>query len=273
MNETPGEALDSWLPAPGSDLYYAHLYAPNGARRALLTIASLRQAIAGIPASCSAPTIALPKLAWWRDELGQLARGTPRHAITRGLIDFDPALPAAGLALVEGVENMLGAPHFPTLAARRGAFVSAHGPLWACALRRCLPAESGVAPEALALAGLVEEIAALRDARPQLECQMALLTDETIAAATRTAGTLPVAAGDWYAAVLGEDLAALRAELARELSVLEGRANLRPLATLARLNLTLVSEILHSGCRVWETRTELTPLRKLWLAWRERFSL
>ena len=99
MSGTPGEALDSWLPAPGSDLYYAHLYAPNGAKRTLLTIASLRQAIAGIPASCSAPTIALPKLAWWRDELGQLARGTPRHAITRGLIDLDPALPAAGLAL------------------------------------------------------------------------------------------------------------------------------------------------------------------------------
>jgi hypothetical protein len=102
---------------------------------------------------------------------------------------------------------------------------------------------------------------------------MALLTEESIAAARRKAGTLPPASGDWYAAVLSEELAALQAELAPALNGLEGRATLRPLATLARLNHTLVSEILHSGCRVWETRTELTPLRKLWLAWRERVAL
>ena len=273
VSPVTAEALASWLPAPGSDLYYAHLYAPATERETLAALAALRAVIAEIPATCSAPTIALPKLAWWRDEMGQLARGTPRHVLTRALLGRDPELPAAGHALIGGIEALLGAPPFASRAARHAALLASHGPLWRCALSRCAPSTEPVPPAALALAARVEEAYVLRDARPLRDGGLQLLSSESEAAAARRLGSLPPAAGDWHAAVLREDISALRGELATALAGLPGRRTWRPLATLARLALATLDEITRSDCRIWESRIELTPLRKLWLALRERHGL
>ena len=273
MNAVTAEALASWLPAPGSDLYYAHLYAPAAERETLAALAALRAVIAEIPATCSAPTIALPKLSWWRDEMGQLARGTPRHVLTRALQGCDPDVPAAGLALISGVEALLGAPPFASRAARHAALLASHGPLWACALRRCAPATASVPAAALALAARVEEAYVLRDARPLRDGGLQLLSSDSEAAAAQRLGSLPGAAGDWHAAVLREDISDLRHALAMALAALPERRVWRPLATLARLALATLDEIARSDYRVWESRIELTPLRKLWLALRERHGL
>jgi phytoene synthase len=42
----------------------------------------------------------------------------------------------------------------------------------------------------------------------------------------------------------------------------------RPVLALAAICRTLLGEIRADGCRVLDRRTSLTPLRKLWIAWR-----
>lgn len=273
MSGVAAEALASWLPAPGSDLYYAHLYLPPPAREPLAALAALRATIASLPASCSTATIALPKLAWWRDEMGQLARGTPRHVLTRALVDAGADLPAAGLALIGGIEARIGAAPFPTREARLAAWLEAHGPLWCCALKRCAPTLPAIPAEALQLAARVEEAYALRDARPLLRGGLQLLAADSEAAARARHGSLPEDIGDWHAAVLREDILAAQAALQTGLRDLPARRHMRPLATLARLALATLGEIAAGNFRVWDARVELTPLRKLWLALRERHGL
>ena len=260
-------ALAAWLPQPGSDLYYAQLYAPPAHRRTLALIEGLRGEIARIPATCASPAVALPKLAWWREELAHLARGTPRHPLTQGFTAPDPALAPAAAALVTGVEAMLGQGAWPTRAARRQALAAAHGPLWKVALRLCADAEP-VPPQAEILAIAVEEAALLRDARRFLDGGLPLVAQELVASAPADPA-FPNTSASWHARVLGADLALLETELRAGLKALPQRRRLRPLATLAVLAIATVAEVRADGSRVWESRVELTPLRKLLLAWRE----
>ncbi len=262
------DTLESWLPPAGSETYYAHLYLPPALRRRLGAIAALRKAIAGIPATCSSPDVAVTKLAWWREEMGQMARGTPRHVLTRALVEADPALPVAGVALVAGMEALLGGPGFATRSARRAALLNAHGPLWACALRSAVP---GATPDAatLGLTAKVEEAWLLRDARPHLDGGLRLPCDDSL----QHAAIPPPQGAAWHAAVFRGEIVELRAGLAQDLASLPGRRSLLALATEARLAVATLEEIERGGYRVWEERTALTPLRMLWLAWRERAGL
>jgi hypothetical protein len=49
MTSTQGQPLDDYLPQPGTDLYYAHLYAPASLRPTLALIEALRGEIARVP--------------------------------------------------------------------------------------------------------------------------------------------------------------------------------------------------------------------------------
>lgn len=273
MTPSPADPLQTWLPQVGTDRYYAQCYLPRAQRQPLALIEALRGEIARIPATCSSASVALPKLAWWREELAHLQRGTPRHAITRALGAQIPALPGAALALVGGVEALLGSYAHASRAERRAALLAAHGPLWACTLGVCLPTGTPVSPQALSCAALVEEAYALRDVRRLLEGGWSLVAQDSVAAAVRQHGVLPTLPGPYHAAVFGVDVACTLLDLRQHLAVLAQRRALRPLATLARLALVTLEEVQRAGCRVWETRVELTPLRKLWLAWRERAGL
>ena len=46
------------------------------------------------------------------------------------------------------------------------------------------------------------------------------------------------------------------------------RASQRPGLVMAAIYRTLLDEIERDGCRVLDRRIALTPLRKLWLAWK-----
>lgn len=260
--------LAAWLPQPGTERYYALLYAPPVQRDLLARVEGLRGEIARIPTSCSAPAVALPKLAWWREELARLARGEPRHPLTQALHEAVPTmLVPAAMALVGGIESMLGGPDWPTREDRRRAVSAAHQPLWEVALSICCGHEPAPAP-ALDLCAAVEEAWLLRDARRHLDGGLPLATRDS----SSLPGTpLPAATsrGAFFAHTLGADLALLETELRAGLQVLPRRRQLRPLATLAALAIATVAEIRSDGSRVWDCRIELTPLRKLLIAWRE----
>ncbi|MGE3771600.1 MAG: squalene/phytoene synthase family protein [Gammaproteobacteria bacterium] len=269
---TADAPLADYLPRPGSDLYYAQRYAAAPARARLALLEALRGEIARVPANCSNAEIAQAKLAWWREEIARLVDGSPRHVLTRALapqLTTLPALPAAALALIDGTAALLAAPRHATRAARYAAFDAAHGPLWEIVNAETARLDDAATRRARLLGSRVEEAYALRDARRIVASGTALLAQDTVSAvAQQGAATLEDA--DWYARVIAIDLAACRDALAAGLTALPARRQLRPLATLTRLALATLDEVAADGCRVWERRVELTPLRKLWIALRER---
>lgn len=264
--------LDDYLPRPGSDAYYAQRYAPAPARPLLALIDALRGEIARVPVNCSNPEIALAKLGWWREEIARLNDGSPRHVLTRALasrLATLPALPAAALALIDGTAALLATPRHPTRAARYTAFDAAHGPLWEIVNAETANLDTAAIRDARLLGSRVEEAYALRDARRIVAGGMALLAQDTVTAVAQE-GATTLEDAEWYARVIAIDLAACRTALAAGLATLPARRRLRPLATLARLALVTLDEVAADGCRVWERRVELTPLRKLWIALCER---
>lgn len=264
--------LADYLPRPGSDLYYAQRYAPPATRARLARLEALRGEIARVPANCSNAEIAQAKLAWWREEIARLVDGSPRHVLTRALtteLATLPALPAAALALVDGTAALLVSPRHPTRAARLAAIDAAHGPLWELVNAATATIDAAAARHARLLGSRVEEAYALRDTRRIVHSGAALLAEDTVQAVERRlSSTLDDA--EWYAQVIAVDVAACREALAAGLAALPARRQLRPLATLTRLALATLDEVAADGCRVWERRVELTPLRKLWIALRER---
>lgn len=265
--------LADYLPRAGSDLYYSQRYAPTAQRPRLALIEALRGEIARVPTSCSTPEIAVAKLAWWREEIARLAAGTPRHVLTRALtplLDSIPTLPAAGTALIDGLDALLAATRHPTREARFAAFDAAHGPLWEIVNALGTALDDDARRHARLLGSRLEEAYALRDTRRVVTSGLALLAQDSVTRAERAfAGTRP-ADGDWYAQVIAIDVAACREALANGLASLPARTRLRPLATLTRLVIATLDEVTRDGCRVWDRRVELTPLRKLWIALRER---
>lgn len=266
------EPLADYLPRPGSDVYYAQRYAPVAARETLALVEALRGEIARVPASCSTPELALTKLGWWREELARLAGGSPRHVLTRALLPqlgTLPSLTEAALTLVDGTTTLLDLTRHPTRSARFAAFDAAHGALWQLVNAQTAALDAAEARRARLLGSRIEEAYALRDTRRIVASGTALLAQDTVVAVDAAArGRLDDA--EWYARVMAVDIAECRAALAAGLADLPARRQLRPLATLARLAIATLDEVAADGCRVWERRIELTPLRKLWIALRER---
>jgi len=276
MSGGRAHVVAEYLPQPGTDLYYAHLYLPARRRQLLALIESLRGEIARVPASCSSPEIAATKLAWWREEIARLAAGAPRHALTtalHALMHEVPTLPDATLALVDGIASLLDTVRFATRDERFAAFDAAHGPLWQLVNAQCAMLDGAAAATARRLGSRIEEAYALRDTRRYVGGGAALLAQDSVQQAEASAAGGPLDDGEWYARVLALDIEESIAALRRELAALRERRHLRPLATLARLACATLEEVHADGSRVWERRTELTPLRKLWLAWRERSGL
>lgn len=274
-DDTADAPLADYLPRPGSDLYYAQRYAPTAVRARLARLEALRGEIARVPANCSNPEIAVAKLAWWREEIARLGDGVPRHVLTRALapeLACSPSLPAAARALVDGTAAMLALTRHATRAARLAAIDAAHGPLWDIVNAATTPLDEAIARHARLLGSRIEEAYALRDARRIVQSGAALLAQDTVSAIEREL-TTKLDDPDWYARVIAIDVAACREALGAGLATLPARRSLRPLATLARLALATLDEVVTDGCRVWERRVELTPLRKLWIALRERWEI
>lgn len=264
----PTDLLQEWLPAGGSDLYYALLYAPAALRPTLTLLEAFRRHVVNVPLTCSNPDIARAKLAWWHGELHAFAATGSQHTLLRALAPLaahDTALQPALFAVVDGSANLLDSPRFADAAARRAAYTGVHGPLWQVHARLCgLTAPSHAA--ALCRLGVAVELThGLRDLRRVIAAGITWLcrTHEPPSRAE-------TADADWYAAVAAREVAYLREELAQARAALPRTRACRPALVLGDLAETLLGEIAADGCRVWERRIDLTPLRKLWHALRVR---
>jgi phytoene synthase len=259
------DATENWTQAaPGSDEELVANFLRGAGERRFRLLCALRDTILGATARGREPAVGAVKLDWWRQELGRLAAGEPRHPLTRALqseLDADsPYLPwleelticAESLGRREAPDSVDGLRlhcfrregTVLTLAAAPGGDAADDNP------RRTAARHAGIAW------GLAKSTAALADGR-----QLFLLPQDLAA----DAGLEDVPAGRWpkhegFQRAIERLAAAGIEELGRARQEVAGASAVTAVAGA-------VSEA-HLRARCRDAGRSAHPLQLLWRAWR-----
>ena len=243
---------------PGTSAYYVVRFAPRPQQDALVALFGWRRELIRIGSTLSDPALARIKLSWWREELARAAADGAQHPLARRLAAAMAAhaLPVDRLdAMAEATDADLRGETPATLEALR-----AHCELAGGAFGELLARAAGEDPalgRRLGAAGRFVEI--LRDLGADLRRSRCRLPRAELARAGLTADRLRHA--DSRAA-----LAPLLASLAAGARV-DGR-HTGPAGRWHALRRALLDEVARNPAAVLDGHVALTPLRKLWIAWR-----
>jgi phytoene synthase len=69
----------------GSSFYYSFLFLPPDQRQAITALYAFCREVDDLVDECNDPSLAANKLEWWRNEIANLFAGTPTHPVTRAL--------------------------------------------------------------------------------------------------------------------------------------------------------------------------------------------
>jgi phytoene synthase len=214
------------------------------------------------------------KLAWWRNELAAAFHGTPQHPVARALAEIAPRYNLSEERLneiVDGMEMDLQFnryPDFDTLTQYCRRVASGAGLLSAQILgyrdKRTLEYAADLGT-AFRLTHLIRDVG--EDARRN---RIYLPLDEIARHGVSEADILQARQTDGFRQLMEfqieRALGCYRSAL-EKLPAADRRAQ-RAGIVMAEIYRTTLDEIRRDDCRVLTQRVSLTPLRKLWIAWK-----
>lgn len=261
---------------PGSSTYYALRQAPAASQPLLTALFALRREFEETVKETSDPAIGRTKLAWWQNELAALASGSPSHPVSKALAAYLPNVETEYpelQALLAGFEmdldqaRYLDYPNlrryvqgvggtFASLVARASAKDSVQVSTWSAPLG-----------EALQLAQFVAETG--NDAR---HGRIYIPIDEMQRFNVTAADLINRKYSDAFTELMRFETKRARDALQAALAAMPAneRRSQRTLVAQAALAVALLDEIERDGYHVLHQRIALTPIRKLWIAWRAR---
>jgi phytoene synthase len=271
---SPEEYCQRKAAASGSSFYYSFLFLPKEQRRAITALYAFCREVDDVVDDCVDPGVARTKLAWWRSEVAAVYHGTPQHPVARALAALRARcdLPEARLnEIISGMEMDLEHSRYPDFEALRvychrvaGVVGLLSAGIFGYRDPRTLEyaADLGMAFQ---LTNIIRDVG--EDARrdriylPLDELERHGVTESDIVQGHET----------------GRFRQLMEFQIARALSYYRAafdklpgvdRKAQRAGIVMAAIYQTLLEEIHADGCRVLSQRTSLTPLRKLWIAWK-----
>jgi phytoene synthase len=271
---TPDEYCQNKAAQSGSSFYYSFLFLPPERRRAITALYAFCREVDDVVDEVSDPQLAQTKLDWWRVEIARLFEGAPQHPVTRALA---PHLQPFNLTrerllqVIEGMQMDLRQTRyldFPSLQRYCHLVAGVVGEMAAGIFGTASNAVDEYARQlglALQLVNILRDVG--EDARrgrvylPLSDLQAAGMKVSDIVNRQYAPGFPQVmqTLADRARAAYGAALAALPAG--------EQRAQ-RPGLIMAAIYMTLLDEIEREQYRVLHQRVALTPVRKLFIAWR-----
>ena len=258
----------------GSSFYYSFLFLPPERRRAITALYAFCREVDDTVDECTDESVARIKLAWWRKEVSGMYEGNPTHPVTKAL---QPHLAIYQLqeqhmqAIIDGMEMDLNQTRYLDYAALSKYcwhVASVVGILSASIFGVTKPQTLQYAEKlghAFQLTNIIRDVG--EDARkgriylPINELQLFNVTAAEILNAKHSEkfeklmafqiARAQQAYDDAYALLPGED-----------------RRAQRPGLMMAAIYRTLLTEVEADGYHVLTHRISLTPIRKLWLAWK-----
>ena len=271
---TPAQYVQDKAARSGSSFYYSFLFLPAGRRRAIMALYAFCREVDDVVDECNDISIASTKLAWWRQEIERVANGQPTHPV--GL-----ALQAAGkqfnlpgeqlLEIVDGMEMDLQQTRyldFKGLSLYCYRVASVVGLLAAeifGARDRQTQKYAHDLGMAFQLTNIIRDIG--EDAR---RGRIYIPMDELKRFDVPATDILNARYSDNFTALMKFQTERAEKYYAQAIAQLPDvdRRNQRPGLIMAAIYRTLLDEIRRENFQVLHQRIALTPVRKLWIAWK-----
>jgi phytoene synthase len=286
---TPDQYCQQRTAASGSSFYYSFMFLPPPERRAITALYAFCREVDDIVDEATEDRVARLKLDWWRDQIrlafqgesaaappGELPAGglEPLHPVTRALI---PSIAAFALPrgpfdeIIDGMQMDLDYNRYDTFSDLRlychrvaGAVGLLSARIFGFTNARTLE-YADMLGIALQLTNIVRDVA--EDARRN---RVYLPLDELARFGVAEDDLIQRRDSEAARALFIFQIDRAEAHYRDALALLppEDRRAQRTGLIMAAIYRTLLAEIRAGGAKVLVERTSLTPLRKLWIAWK-----
>ncbi len=271
---TPIEYCQDKAAKSGSSFYYAFLFLPPDRRQAITALYAFCREVDDIVDECTDTSIARIKLAWWRTEIDGLFAGKAAHPVTQALspwlTDFDITRLRL-LAIIDGMEMDLDQTRYLD---------------WPALQKYCWHVAGVVGELSAGIFGYQDAKTIEYASKLGIAFQLTNIIRDVGDDARRGRIYLPISdlqqfgvrAADILNSQYAEGFQALMTfeaaraqqlyhEAIEALPESDQRAQ-RPGLMMAAIYFSLLQEIRHEEWQVLHQRISLTPVRKLWLAWK-----
>lgn len=274
---TPDQYCQDKAAQSGSSFYYAFRFLPDERRRAITAFYAFCREVDNIVDNTTDPALAKAKLAYWRQEVDALYRGHAQHPVTQALVPHVAPMflpQSAFKTVIDGMEQDLEKSRYLNfdelsrycyLAAGVVGEVSARIFGMSTAENPATLTYARLLGEALQLTNIIRDVG--EDAR---RGRIYLPQDDLTKYEVTGAALLHARAdGDFNGLMLFQyERAVATFERAHAALPREDRVQQRPGLAMGAIYRALLEEIKRDGFRVLQHRVALTPIRKLWLAWK-----
>jgi 15-cis-phytoene synthase len=271
---TPDEYCQQKAAASGSSFYYSFLFLPREKRRAITAFYAFCREVDDVADEASDVGVARTKLAWWRTEVANLMAGHPAHPVTRALAPLVAPMGIDGARMneiIDGMEMDLTHHRYADYASlrvycHRVAGVVGQISASIFGYRHAQTIEyAELLGHAFQLTNIIRDVG--EDAR---RGRVYLPADELARHGLSVEDILACKGGDAFRALMGEQADRAEALYGQAFAKLhpEDRRHQRAGLIMAAIYRTLLAEIRRDGFPVLEGRVSLTPIRKLWIAWK-----
>ena len=271
---SPDEYCQQKAAQSGSSFYYSFLFLPHERRRAITALYAFCREVDDAVDECSDASVAHNKLAWWRQEIGAMLAGSPTHPVTQALQPHMATYALDGqhlLAIIDGMEmDLTQTRYFDFIGLQRYCWhvASVVGILSARIFGVTQPDTIRYAEKlglAFQLTNIIRDVG--EDAR---KGRIYLPVNELQQFDVTAADILHARHGENF-----EKLMRFQAQRAQQaydeafalLPAADRRAQ-RPGLMMAAIYRALLNEVERDGFHVLNQKISLTPIRKLWLAWK-----
>ena len=271
---TPDEYCQQKAAASGSSFYYSFLFLPSERRRAITALYAFCREVDDVVDECGDAQLARTKLAWWRLEVGKLLDGKPDHPVMKALLPFTNKFQISTEHLneiIDGMEMDLTQTRyldFPGLERYCYHVAGAVGLLAAGIFGYTNPRTLEYARNlgtAFQLTNIIRDVG--EDARKN---RIYLPMDELKKFEVPAADILQSRDSDNFQRLMRFQAERARSFYEKAFAALpdEDRKSQRAGLIMAAIYRATLEEVERDGFKVLTQRTSLTPLRKLWLAWK-----
>lgn len=260
--------------ASGSSFYYAFLFLPPERRRAITAVYAYCREVDDVVDEVADPMVAQAKLAWWQGEVDRLFAGAPQHPVARALAPhLDPfgITRAQMLQILEGMQMDLQQTRYPDYPSLQHYCHLVAGVVGEIAARIFGASGDATLSYARRLGQCLQLVNILRDVGEDARRgRIYLPIDDLQRFGVKASDLLATRYADGFEALMRFEARRARSLYQEAVALLpeSDRRAQRPGLIMSAIYLTLLEEIERSGFRVLHQRISLTPVRKLWIAWR-----
>jgi 15-cis-phytoene synthase len=271
----PEEYCQNKAARQGTSLYYSLLFLPEKQQQATTALYAYQKEIGDIVAECTEISVAQTKLQWWHEEIGRLFAGRPRHPVTQALaapIKTYNLPPESFLRVINGVDRDLGQFTYPSFPALRSYCAQVGGSISLLATEAYGYQDQTTRKYAENLGIASQLIRTLRNMRQDADRGRIYLPQDEMAHFRITPQDILIGNGriEGMGSLLAQQVSRIRHYLHQALAALNTPDRYPQRAGLIQIAIQLktLAAMEEDGCQVFQRQISLTPLHKLWIAWR-----